>query len=123
MANEITVNGSLAYSDSEGSARTLSIEDFIDDLTTKEYVCHKQTIGASEEAIDLGSLTTCGWALFINRSETTYINLKVATGGAIFAKLNAGGGAALLYLGSGAQAPYAIAGVAGAPLEVFIAAQ
>lgn len=123
MADEITVNGSVAYSDSEGTSRSLAFEDFIGSVTNKRFVAHKQLIGASEEAIHIAELTAPGWAIFINRSETTYIDLKVATSGAIFARLPADGGAAVLFLGSGAQAPYAVAGVAGAPLEVLICDQ
>ena len=120
MSNEITATGILEYEDSEDASETLSISDLIASVATKKYIKGKQAIGTSEEAITLGEVTSPGWAIFINRDETNFINLKVATGGAIFAKLKAGE-FAILRLGSGAQAPYAIADTAACQLEYFIA--
>lgn len=119
MANEITVNASLAYEDSEDADELFSLTDLLASVASKKYIKHKQNIGTSEEAITLGEVTTPGWAIFINRDETNFINLKVATGGAIFAKLKPGE-IALLRLGSGAQAPYAIADTAACQLEFFL---
>lgn len=120
MADEITANGSLRYKDNSDSDETLSIEDLLADVTTKKYVKHKQSIGTSEEAITLGEVTSPGWAIFINRDTVNFIELRVATGGAKFAKLKAGE-FCILRLGSGAQAPYAIADTAACLLEYFIA--
>lgn len=119
MANEITVNASLAYEDSEDADELFSITDLLASVASKKYIKHKQNIGITEEAITLGEVTTPGWALFINRDETNFINLRVATGGAIFAKLKPGE-IALLRLGSGAQAPYAISDTAACQLEFFL---
>jgi len=75
-------------------------------------IWHSQQIGTSEEAIDLGGLSTLGWAFFINVDPTNFIELRTGTGGTKFAKLQANGGFALLRLGSGITAPYAIADTA-----------
>lgn len=119
MANEITLNASVAYEDSEDSDESLGIANLLASVASKKYIKHKQNIGTSEEAITLGEATSPGWAMFINRDETNFISLKVATGGAIFAKLKPGE-FALLRLGSGAQAPYAIADTAACQLECFL---
>jgi hypothetical protein len=58
MADEITVSASLAYEDSEDSDEILQIADVLFDITTKKYIKHKQNVGTSEEAMDLGELTT-----------------------------------------------------------------
>ena len=119
MSNELTLNASLAYADSADADELLAVVNKLANVSTKLYAKGKQSIGITEEAIDIGSLTAPSWALFINRDATNYIELKVATGGAIFAKLLAGE-PALLRLGSGAQAPFAIANTAACILEYII---
>lgn len=119
MAQEITLNASLAYEDSEGTDTTMQVVDLIANVATKKLIRAKQSIGITEEAIVLGEVTSPAWAMFINRDETNFINLKVATSGAIFAKLLPGK-FALLPLGSGAQAPFAIADTAACQLEYLI---
>ena len=119
MAQEITLNASLAYEDSEGTDPTMQVVDLIANVATKKLIRAKQSIGITEEAIVLGEVTSPAWAMFINRDETNFINLKVATSGAIFAKLLPGK-FALLPLGSGAQAPFAIADTAACQLEYLI---
>lgn len=93
--------------------------DFLASISTKKFTWAKQNIATSEEAINLGEATAPGYAIFINRDATNYIELKVATSGAIFAKLKAGE-CCLLRLGSGAQVPYAIANTAACQLEYLI---
>lgn len=126
MANELTLSGSLSYEDSEGTEESLSMANVIKSVVTKRIVHLKQNVGTSEEAINLGDVSAPGYAIFINRDETNFISLKVATGGAIFARLDADtagdgtGGFAILKLGSGAQVPYAIADTAACQMEVLI---
>jgi hypothetical protein len=127
MADEVTINASLSYEDSENTSDAISLVDVIKSVATKKITHLKQSIGTSEEAIDLGDVSAPGYAIFINRHATATIDLKVATSGAIFARLDPDtdsdgkGGFALLKLGSGAQVPYAIAS-AEAPMEIFIIA-
>lgn len=120
MANELTLNASMVYADSEDTDLSLAIVDLLATVSSKLPIQRKQNIGTSEEAISLGETTAPGWALFLNRDATNFINLKVATSGAIFAKLKPGE-FCLLRLGSGAQAPYAISDTAACQLEYFIA--
>lgn len=127
MANEITLAGSLSYEDSEGTSESLSMANVIKSVATKLIARLKQNVGFSvEEAIKLGDVSTLGYAIFINRDQTNFINLKVATSGAIFARLDADtagngtGGFAILKLGSGAQVPFAIADTAACQMDIFI---
>lgn len=119
MANEVTVSASLAYEDSEGSDILLAVSDLLANVSSKKFAWMKQSVGLSEEAINLGEATAPGWAILVNRDETNFINLKVGTGGAIFCKMLAGE-FALLRLGSGAQVPYAIADTAACQMEYAI---
>jgi hypothetical protein len=120
MAQELTINGSLSYSDSEGTDISLAIVNLVDSVATKRLVRTKQLVTTSEIAIDFGDVSVLAWAMFVNRDVANYIEIKVATGGAIFAKLLPGR-FALLPLGSGAQEPYAIANTASCQMDVIIA--
>lgn len=120
MAGELTINGSLVLDDDTGSDETLDIATLVADMATEKYIKHKQSIGVSEEAIVLGEVTSPGWAFFINRDPTNFIELRVATSGAKFAKLLPGE-FCLVRLGSGAQVPYAIADTGACLLEYLIA--
>jgi hypothetical protein len=126
MANEITVNASLEYEDSTGNELSCESVEVVKSVTTKRAVKLVQEIGTSEEAIDLGDTSTPKWAYFRNLDPTNYIELKVATSGAIFARLDPDtnedgkGGFAIVPLGSGAQAPFAIANTAACRMEIMI---
>lgn len=119
MADEITVSGSVSYADSESADEVLSIGEKLATVASKKYIKAKQNIGITEEAITLGEVTAPGWGIFINRDLTNYINLQVATSGAVFAKLLPGE-FAILRLGSGAQAPYAIADTGACQMEYLL---
>jgi hypothetical protein len=123
MADEITVSASLAYEDSEDSDEILQIADVLFDITTKKYIKHKQNVGTSEEAMDLGELTTLGWCIILNRDATNYIEVRMATGaGNDHIKVPAGG-AAVFHFGSDVTAPFLIANTAACQVEYLLLAQ
>ena len=119
MSNELTLSGTIQYADSQSADEALSIAQIYADVGTKKYIKAKQSIGTTEEAIVLGEVTAPGWAIFINRDTTNYLELRVATGGAKFAKLLHGEFTAVR-LGSGAQVPFAIANNAACIMEYLI---
>lgn len=80
----------------------------------------KQSIATSETALKLGDTTAPGYILVKNTDPTNYIDLKVAASGAIFARLDAGGGCCLVKLGSGAQVPVLIASTAACLIDCFL---
>lgn len=121
MANELTLSASVAYADNEGADESLSVSDLLATVSAKRYTKLKQNVGTAEEAVVLGEVTAPGWAMFINRDSSNFINLKVATSGAVFAKLKPGE-FALLRLGSGAQTPFAQADTAACQLETILTA-
>lgn len=122
MADEITLSGSLVYSDSEGTDVSLAVADLLQSITDKAVVRQKVGLTTTQQAIDLGNLATLGWAVFLNRSETITIKLRTAVAGEFFATLPPGG-FAVLYLGSDITAPYAVSVTSPAQLEYLICAQ
>lgn len=120
MASEITVAASVELAfDSGEFTDALSILEADTVRTVATQIHHKQiqSVGTTEEALLLGDVSTRGICLLINLDPTNYIEVKVATSGAIFAKLwPRGSGSGInfcfLALGSGAQTPYVIANTA-----------
>jgi len=119
MAATLTLAGSLSYLDSLSVGDEASVSALSVTTTNNGMIRQTQSIATTETAITLGSASAPGYAMFINRSATNYVELRVATSGAKFAKLFPGE-FALLRLGSGAQAPYAIADTAACVLEIII---
>lgn len=120
MAQELTINASLAYSDSEGSDLSIEIADLKPNVSTKKFVHAKQNIGITEEAIGLGEVTSLGWAFFKNLDSTNFLSIKTGTGGTIIMKLLAGESAGPFRFGSGITAPFAIADTAACQMEYLI---
>lgn len=126
MADEISINATLAYEDSEGTTVSLDVADAQFNVSTKKTLRLKQAIPITEVAINLGGISAPGYAFFINRDTTNYIELKTGTGGDVFARLdpdtdgNGKGGVAMLKLGADAQAPFAIANTSPCQLDVLI---
>lgn len=119
MAEQITANATLQYQDSVDTTDSMQINDLSVDVASEKFVHAKQTIGTSEESLVIGETTSPGWFFAINRDSTNFIELRVGTGGAKFAKLLPGE-FCFLRLGSGAQVPYAIADTAAAALEYLV---
>ena|SRR5688572_23455516 len=119
MADELTIRATLNYSDSEGSDDGISEDEILVDVATKRYIHLKQNIGTSEEALILGDLSSLGYAIFVNRDTTNFVEIRTGTGGTKIVKLKAGEKACFRF-GSGVTAPYAIADTAAVQLEYLI---
>lgn len=116
MAGKITYSFSLEVTPDVGPSLPLTVIDRIRSLTSDKFICQRQTIGTSEEALQLAEITTPVEFFVLNLDPTNYVDIKVATSGAIFARLRpdtqedgTGGLAFISELGSGALAPFAIA--------------
>jgi hypothetical protein len=118
VANEVTTTITMTYEDAFEADASVGKENFQRSVSTKRPFKNVQAIGTSEEAITLGDGGTFKELYLRNLDETNYVEIKVATGGAIFCKLLPGEDT-LVRLGSGAQAPYAIANTAAVNLLVM----
>lgn len=119
MANEIELNASLRYDDSESDPVWLEVVEKLLSVTTKKVTRLKQAVGITEEALQLGDVSALGWCILINRDSTNFINVKTATSGTIFAKIPAGACAVFMF-GSGVTAPFVIADTAACQLDVLL---
>lgn len=125
MADELKLNATVQLDDGISDI-AVQIVDLMVTLGTVKFTSLIQSIGITEEAIQLGEVTSPGYAIFINLDPTNWVDLKVATGGAICSRLdpdtdsNGKGGLHLSKLGSGMQAPFAIAGTAPCRIRILI---
>ncbi len=116
MANEIFASVELK-ADNNGVHVHEKLFDFLDQASAK---CFKniQTIGTSEEAIELGDVTAGGAFLAKNLSTQRVVKIRAATGLADLVEMKPGE-FCYFRLDAGATAPFAIA-IAGAAEVLFV---
>lgn len=123
MAAEITASASLQV-DNGIFDEALSKVGIHFDWTTHKYTKTIQAIGTSEEAIDLGEVTSLGWIMAVNLDNTNYVELRLGTGASLdMIKLPAKGGLAIFHAGSDMSAPFAIANTASCNVAFLICSQ
>ena len=126
MANEVTLSGSLDFDDdltTEGDA----VESRQQTSTGKRTSKIVQTIGITEEVLDLGDITSVAALMIRNLDPTNFVNVKTTTSGTIIARLDPdvngdGKGGFVLFsrAGSGLQAPWAIADTAVCKVRITV---
>lgn len=118
MANELTITASLAFA--KGSV-SVSLAKSAAQFTVSgtKYYQGVQTVGTSEEALELGDISTGGYCLLINRDATNYVSVRSGTGAANLIKVKAGEPALFRVE---AAAPYVIANTASCEVEVLLIA-
>ena len=129
MSKEITASFSLEYDDTVFEA-LLDVSDKIFNSAGKRAFKNVQTITTSEVALGLGGIANVGAFAIVNVDQANFVNVKVGTGGAIFAKLvpdtngdGHGGFVVGTCLGSGAQVPYLAADTASCKVAYIIIEQ
>lgn len=116
MANEATVTTSLQFK--KGSV-DLTLNDAAStfDVSGTKYVRGVQNVGTSEEALDMGDITSPGWCYMRNLDSSNFVQIRAATGDTAFMRLNAGEHACFRLV---ATAPFAIADTSALDLEYMI---
>jgi len=118
MANELTIAITLEVT-LDGVTRKWPREEQSITVTGTRFVWHKQEVGTSEEALELGDISTGGWAIMANRDSTNFVEIRSGTGGTNLIKIKAGE-TCCVRLSGDASAPYAIADTAAVELEIFM---
>lgn len=120
MADELSVSASMTYEYADTSIPFELPAALEFDVSVQLHQLGVQNIATSESALDLGSVTTLGYILIVNRSTQYYVELRTGTGGTKFATLDANNGFAFFKFGSGVTAPYAIATGGTCRVEYFL---
>lgn len=116
MANEATVTVSLQFA--KGSVDlTLSDAAKTFDVTGTRYQRAVQSVGTSEEALDMGDITDPGWAYFRNLDASNFVEIRAATGDTACIRINAGESCCFRLV---ATAPFVMADTAAIDLEYMI---
>lgn len=116
MSNEMTLTGILKFL--KGDSNVLfNKSGVLLDVSGDDYVLLTQEIGTSEEALDLGDITTPGYGLFYNRDSTNFVKIRAGTGATDCVKIPAGGIALFMFASA---APFAIADTAACVIEYLL---
>lgn len=121
MANEVTLAFRLDYTSSN---KRIQIEIPSANVTVSgsRFTHTVQSVGTSEEALELGDISTGGLCFLRNHDTSNYVEVRSGTGATDFIRLNAGE-FAFFRMSGDASAPYGIANTAAVNLEIlFIAA-
>ena len=120
MANEVAITTAISYTKNNaepigrGQGGKILSQTGAGQIEMSDF-----SVATSETTIQLGGLTTLGWAWFRNLDATNFVNIKTAASGTIIVKLPAGS-SALFHFGSGVTAPVAIADTAACLIEYVI---
>ncbi len=122
------MTASFEYDDLASADFLLQVSELQATVTGRRFAHIKMTVAITTTAIDMGTVTIPGWAIFINRDTSNFISLQVATGSTKFAKLIPApvsnplwGGFWMGMMDPAMTAPFAIADTATCALEYFIA--
>lgn len=116
MANELTVSCSLTFTKS-GNGDSKAYSGISIDVSGSKTTKIRQTIGTSEEALDIGDIGTCGFIIGKNLDATNYIEIRPGSGETDLVKVGPGEPFMFRLAMSG---PYAIADTASCDIEFLI---
>ena len=121
MANEFTLTVRGKYDNSgtyvtfpDSAAQQISIT-----VAGTRYLANRQSVGTTEEALELGDLSTGGYLIGVNRDATNYMEIRSGTGATDLIRLNAGEVCCFRVSGD-ATAPYVIANTAAVEFEYLL---
>lgn len=119
MSNEVSINATVQYSDSEDSDAVLQVLDLLVTVASKKFTRLKQNVGTSEEALLLGEVTSLGIIVLVNRDPTNFVKVKESSSGIVIGKLHHG--IPMIWpVGSGISAPYLQSDTAACQVDVLV---
>lgn len=89
MANELTLAASLKFV--KGATNVSFAKSGIQvDVSGTGFAFKSQNVGTSEEALDIGDVTTPGYILIYNNDSTNYVEVRGGSGETDVVKVRAG---------------------------------
>lgn len=119
MANEFTISAAISFV--KNNAETISLAQaakILSQAGVGSIEVPEVSVAITEQAMNVGGLTTLGWCLFKNLDATNFLHIRISTGGSKFIKVPASSGV-LFHFGVDVTAPYLIADT-GACLAQYI---
>ena len=118
MASELAISASMKFS--KGSSEPLlAMLNKVFDVSGTQFQMMRQSVGTSEEAINLGEVATGGWFFAINRAAANFVSIRQATGGTNFIRLNVGE-FCLFRIHASSAAPFWISDTASSEVEFLL---
>ena len=118
MAKELQAVGRMVYDD--GDVRVSLDKGVLKiDSAGKQVVHHVQEIGTSEEALDVGDISTLGWIMFFNQDVTNFVEIRPGSAVADFLRIEKREFSGPMRLAQNATL-YAIADTAAVKLEYLL---
>jgi hypothetical protein len=123
VANElsITIKASFAKGGTEVVFPDAAKQSFQVTVSGSRFIQMRQSVGTSEEALDIGDIATGGYFIAVNRDATNYVEIRSGTGATDLVRLNAGE-VCMFRMSADSSAPYAIANTASVDLEYILIA-
>lgn len=122
MADELTMNFSLAYAKGESRINIPSRQSLID-VASQVRASATQTIGTSAEAIAMGDVSSAGAAYFLNTDATNYVDIGVDVSSVFYGLIRLMPGEMAFCPRLATNAPYAKANTSNVNLEYIIFSQ
>lgn len=119
MASEVSLNASINYLKGGVSQVLAAADNLLVDVAGNDSAHLTQNVGASEEALNLGDITTPGWFHAVNRGSIDTISIRAATGLADLVKLGPGD-PCLFKFDADASAPFIISSGSESPLLEYV---
>lgn len=113
MANELTISASISFTKG-GVTAALSRAGTTLTVSGTKYTRVVQSIGLTQQALELGDVGTPGYSLIVNLDATNFVKIRGASGGVDCIKLKPGEFCLFRNAGS---APFAIADTAICKIE------
>ncbi|MEM6362815.1 MAG: hypothetical protein AAF745_00200 [Planctomycetota bacterium] len=118
MANELTVSSTLKYQ--KGSRSVSAGKSGIQlDVAGTDHIRASQIVGTSEEALDIGGITTPGYCFVRNLDSANFVRIRPATGVSDLIEVPPGGIALFKFAGN-ITAPFVIADTGEVEIEYTI---
>lgn len=124
MSQEITLSGSLSFTDATGATDSLQTPSSTTDSPgSLTYIKQKQSVTTSPVALNLGGLASLGWLEIINRDTTNYVTVLNQSSGKVIGKILPGKSFGPIYCGTDVTAPFVQANTATCLIEFLACAQ
>lgn len=120
MADELTVNSSMAYADADQVEAAMQVRDVKITTTSPGVFYFAQNYGIVETPLVSGGISGIGMLMLRNLDPTNYVEVLSGSGGLVIGKMLPGESYGPIRRGSSLTNPYLIANTAACKVEVML---
>jgi hypothetical protein len=121
MSNELTYSAAFTFQKGNLKELTETFIGFVQNIAGTVSIHNNISVGATEEAIQLGEVTAAKAFIVIhNQDDTNYVEFRDATGASNDVVYIPARGVVMFFMGTDVTAPYLIANTAACLVEYWI---